>query len=548
LGPRQGEPHKASRRPALGVAVAADRAALSSLVFVPGTDFAGYVIEEMVARGGMGAVYRATDPALDRTVALKVIAPEHTEDAAAVARFTAEAKLAAAIDHPNLVTIYRAGEWKGVLFLAMQLIPGTDLRTYLRLHRAPHVSWIERIVGQVASALDAAHSSGLVHRDVKPANILLGVPEGDERAYLTDFGITKRLDASTAALTRTNQWVGTPDYAASEQIRGANVDARTDVYSLGCVVHEMLTGHRPYEKESPVATLWAHLSDPPPAPCAHRPDLLPIFDAVVARATAKEPGNRFPTAGALAEGLAKAVGLQVLSEGQSRAPETKAAGNTTAIAESSTAPADVATAGAALVGTPIDPTREEIPEALVAEPSPPEPPASSHPATHPSADRPTSRRTVIAVAGALLVAAVVVGAVLALGNSSTSPGPQARNHATSPSLAQQVRSLNGIVQLFITGKRLSHVEHQYAAAAENRTAVLRRLDAFSAPPPLVAATRTFRAMTADSLLFNQLMAQGHVAASKKPDNAHNALRPLFLDEFNPYAQRYLGHRYAVSDL
>jgi serine/threonine protein kinase len=529
--------------------VAADRAALSSPVLAPGTDFAGYRIEEMVARGGMGVVYRATDPALDRAVALKVIAPEHTEDAAALSRFTAEAKLAAAIDHPNLVTIYRAGEWEGVLFLAMQFVPGTDLRAFLRGHHSPGLRWIERTVGQVASALDAAHAHGLVHRDVKPANILLSGPEGEEHAYLTDFGITKRLGASSVALTRTNQWVGTADYAAPEQIRGRDVDPRTDVYSLGCVLHEMLTGHVPYEKESPIAILWAHVSDPTPAPCAHRPDLLPVFDVVVAHATAKEPGDRCPTAGALAEALSKAVGLQLLSDRQSDARGATVAGETTAIAESPSSPVDAATAVAAPVQSPADPPWGDGPETLVAKPSPPEPPASTRkPATHPAAGHGTSRRTVIAGAGAVLVIAAIVAAVLALASSPGSGGHHARNAATAPPLGQQVATLDGIVQLFIAGKHFSHVEHNYTAAANNRTVVLQRLDAFHAPPPLAAATRTLRAMTADSLLFNRLMAQGDLARARAPDNAHNALRSLFVAEFNPYAQRYLKRAYTVSDL
>jgi serine/threonine-protein kinase len=497
----------------------------------------------------MGVVYRATDLPLDRTVALKVIAPEYIEDAATVARFTAEAKLAAAIDHPNLVTIYRAGEWEGVLFLAMQFVPGTDLRTYLRGHHSPGLPWIERTVRQVASALDAAHAHGLVHRDVKPANILLSGPEGGEHAYLTDFGITKRLGASSTALTRTNQWVGTADYAAPEQIRGREVDPRTDVYSLGCVVHEMLTGRLPYEKESPIAILWAHVSDPPPAPCAHRPDLLPVFDVVVARATAKEPGDRFPTAGALAEELSKAVGLQRLSDRQSDARGITVAGDTTAIAESPTSPVDAATAATTPAQAPADRPREEGTETLLAKPSRPEPPASRRqPATHPVAGRGSSRRTVIAGAGAVLVVAAIVAGVLAIANSPGSGGHHAGNAPTAAALGQQVARLDGIVQLFIAGKYFSQVEHNYTAAADNRTAVLQRLDAFHAPPPLAAAARTLRAMTADALLFNRLMAQGDVARARAPDNAHNALRKLFVAEFNRYARRYLKRAYTVNDL
>lgn len=528
--------------------MAAEWSALSSPVLVPGTDFAGYVIEEMLARGGMGVVYRAKDSALDRTVALKVIAPEHSENAAAVARFKSEAKLAAAIDHPNLVTIYRAGEWEGVLFLAMQFVPGTDLRALLRAHGPPDLRWVDRIVGQVASALDAAHASGLVHRDVKPANILLSEPQGDEHAYLTDFGITKRLGASTAALTRTNQWVGTVDYAAPEQIGGLDVDARTDAYSLGCVVHEMLTGHPPYEKENAIATLWAHVSDPPPAPCADRSDLLPVFDVVIARATAKEPSDRFPTAGALAEALGDAVGLQLLSERQSRAPATTAAGDVPAISESATSPVDDGTAAAGLVQAPAPRLPEVTTESLVTQSRPEPPTTTRHSAAGPSPSRGASRRRiVIAGVAAVLGVAAIIGVVLALTKSSPSPGRQARHPATVASLAQKVRTLDGIVQLFIAGKHLSHVEHQYTAAAENRTVVLQRLDALHAPPQLRSSVATLRQMTMYSLAFNRDMASGDTSAARAPDNAHNAVRPRFVSEFNPYAQRYLGRTYTIND-
>ena len=498
----------------------------------------------------MGMVYRATDSALERTVALKVIAPEHIEDAAAAARFTSEAKLAAAVDHPHLVTIYRAGEWEGVLFLAMQFVPGTDLWAYLRVHRSLGVSWIERVVGQVATALDAAHSHGLVHRDVKPANILLSGREGDEHVYLADFGITKRLGASTAALTRSDQWVGTTDYAAPEQFRGLVVDARTDVYSLGCVVHEMLTGRPPYERESPIATMWAHLSDPPPSPCACRAGLLPVFDSVVARATAKAPADRFPTAGALAEALNKAVGLQLLREQRNDAQRTAAPADASGITEWATSPADAATATSGLAEAPVNPPQRHRVGPLVPEPSSPKPPGASGPQRTDSSARRRipRRRTVIAAAGALLVAAGVIAGVLATGNSPAPDHRQARNGATTPSLKQQVGTLNGIVQLFIAGKRLSHAQQRYTAAAHNRAVVLERLDAFHATPQLRAATRTFRAMTADSLLFNQLMAKGETPRARAPDHAHNQLRSRFVTEFNPYAHRYLGRTYTVSDL
>jgi protein kinase-like protein len=274
----------------------------------PGATFAGYRIEALLDRGGMGVVYRATDPDLDREVALKIIAPEHTQNPVAVARFKAEARLAASLEHPNIVPVHRGGEHDGVLYLAMRLVPGTNLRQII--DRGPlDLARVARIISEIGDAIDTAHAAGLVHRDIKPANILLSGQGHSEHAYLADFGLTKRL-GSAGDLTRTGGWVGTPDYVAPEQIQGHSVDGRADIYSLGCVVYEMLTGHVAYPKDSHMAKLWAHVTDPPPLPRRDRPDLVESFDAVVAHATAKEPNDRFKTAGELAGALRSAVGEQ----------------------------------------------------------------------------------------------------------------------------------------------------------------------------------------------------------------------------------------------
>ena len=274
----------------------------------PGETFAGYRIEGVLDRGGMGVLYKAIDPALDRPVALKIIAPEHTQNETAVARFKAEARLAASLEHQNIVPIHRAGEEGGVLYLAMRYVPGTNLRRVIdrgpmELHR------VGRIIAEIADALDAAHAKGLVHRDVKPANILV-TGEGDhEHVYLADFGLTKRV-GSAGDLTRVGAWVGTPDYVAPEQIQGHKVDRRADVYSLGCVLYEMLTGSVAYPKDSDMAKLWAHVTDPPPMPRVVRPDLVEDFDDVVARATAKDPEERFATAGEVATAVNAAIVAQ----------------------------------------------------------------------------------------------------------------------------------------------------------------------------------------------------------------------------------------------
>src|SRR3954451_4994512 len=231
----------------------------------PGSVFAGHRIEAVAGRGGMGVVYRATQLALDRTVALKVIAPGLLEDQNVRSRFVRESKVATSIDHPNVITVYYAGDENGIAYIAMRYVPGDDVRSLVRREGRLAHAGAARIVAQLASALDEAHAAGLVHRDIKPANVLLTV---EDHVYLTDFGLTKHA-LSVAGSTKPGHWVGTLDYVAPEQIRGERIDARADVYALGCLLFFALTGVVPFERDGDEAKLWAHLNDPPPKPSEH---------------------------------------------------------------------------------------------------------------------------------------------------------------------------------------------------------------------------------------------------------------------------------------
>jgi serine/threonine-protein kinase len=263
-----------------------------------GEYFAGYLIEAVAGRGGMGVVYRARDEQLDRSVALKLIDPGFARDLSFRERFKRESRLTAQIEHPNVVPVYRAGEEGQQLYIAMRYVDGIDLATSLAERGRLHPRDAARLVAQVARALDAAHARGLVHRDVKPGNVLLSGPRGEERAYLTDFGLSVEGSAQ-GAMTRTGQWVGTLAYVAPEQIRGARVDARSDVYALGGVLHHCLTGSVPFPADHELDALSAHLSRRPPRPSEMVPGLATALDRVVGRAMSKAPADRFPSAGDL---------------------------------------------------------------------------------------------------------------------------------------------------------------------------------------------------------------------------------------------------------
>jgi serine/threonine-protein kinase len=280
-----------------------------------GTVLAGYRLERLLGRGGMGTVWLATQEALERKVALKLLAPEISADPKFRARFLSESRLAASIDHPNIVPVFEAGEADGELFLAMRYVEGTDLDSLIAAEGAMAPGRVVGLLTGIADALDEAHARGLVHRDVKPSNILVAPGQRGEHAYLSDFGLTKRLGSSDA-LTRTGQVIGSVGYLAPEAIEGGSVDHRADIYSLGCVLYAALSGHPPYERDTDLAVLWAHVKADPPTLAPERPELA-VLDAVIARALAKDPEARFASAGEMLDAAAAAAGVAVKHAGAS---------------------------------------------------------------------------------------------------------------------------------------------------------------------------------------------------------------------------------------
>jgi serine/threonine protein kinase len=274
-----------------------------------GSTFGGYRIERTLGHGGMGIVYLATELRLDRQVALKVIRAELASDESFRARFRSEWRTAASVEHPRVVTVFGAGEGDGLLYVAMRFVRGSDLGRLISADGAlaPEDSAI--LIAQVGEGLDAVHTAGLVHRDVKPANVIIG--EGTEHdAYLTDFGLAKAM-AATTGLTTTGQVIGTVDYMAPEQIEGRRVDARTDVYALGCVLFWAVTGRVPFAERESSAKMWAHLNEAPPSTDGNR---AAVLDPVISRAMAKDPADRYPSAGDLGRAALAATRGEAVTE------------------------------------------------------------------------------------------------------------------------------------------------------------------------------------------------------------------------------------------
>jgi len=285
-----------------------------------GDEFAGYRLRAVVGRGGMSVVYQAENPRLGSVVALKVLAPEIATDDVFRARFLEESRIAASLNHPNVIPIYDMGPCDDLLYIAMRYVAGTDLRAMLKKHSPLPPGDAIFLTGQAARALDAAHRKGLVHRDVKPGNLLIehGQDGDPDHVYLSDFGITKYM-LSRSGLTKTGEFLGTIDYVAPEQIQETPVDGRADEYSLGCVLYECLTGRVPFPKERDAAIIWAHVEEMPPPPSTLQPELPPAIDDVFARVLAKKPEDRYASCREFVDEARASLGVAATQTGTSSA-------------------------------------------------------------------------------------------------------------------------------------------------------------------------------------------------------------------------------------
>jgi serine/threonine-protein kinase len=381
----------------------------------------------------MGVVYRAEQVRPRRRVALKVLAPHLAGDAGFRERFEFEVETAAAIEHPNIIPLYHAGEADGVLYLAMRFVEGTDLGSLIAERGRLEPGRALAVVGQIAAALDVAHAQGLVHRDVKPANILVArgsVPALVEHAYLTDFGIAKQT-SDPIGRTRTGLFVGTVPYAAPEQIDGKRLDGRADQYALACVLVECLTGSTPFARESEVRVMFAHLHEPPPSVHGRCPELPVALDAVIARALAKSAEDRYPSCSEFVRAARQALEAGGPATGTAAAAGAAAATTVAAGAEAAVDPSATAVAtGPAVAATPAAPLRREAVEVTApAPPRGPTPPVT--PVGAPSRERRWRRRPLILAVLAALVVGGAVGGVIA----ATSGGDAASEAAPPPAPA-----------------------------------------------------------------------------------------------------------------
>jgi serine/threonine-protein kinase len=385
-----------------------------------GTQFAGYRITDVIGRGGMSIVYAAEHIQLGRRIALKLMAPHLGGDESFRERFIRESQIAASLDHPNVVPIYDAGESDGFLYIAMRYVEGIDLRTLLKRQGALGLGQSLFLLEQVAGALDAAHEHGLVHRDIKPANILVAQPS--ERVYLTDFGVAKAM--SSPGLTKTGFFVGTFEYAAPEQLEGRPIDGRTDLYALGCVVYEALSGEAPFKAATEASIIHAHLTEPPPKLTAKRPDLPTALNPVIARAMAKVKEDRFDTCADLMNAVRRAaLDTSVVPATELARPVTAPS---SAMDETTLAPPEPSTpVPAPVTAAPVTPPPAEPPAPTTAPPAQPREPRT--------VTLRTGHLVGIAAAALALLAIVVAGfLLLAGGDDDPSASPTATGAAPPP--------------------------------------------------------------------------------------------------------------------
>jgi predicted Ser/Thr protein kinase len=380
-----------------------------------GSVIGGYRVEELISRGGMGVVYRVTNVALGLIYALKILAPELAEDEGFRERFKRETRIAASISHPNVVPIHYAGVQDGLLFFVMDFISGTDLCEVLHRSGRLEPSRAVELLTQLASALDAAHARGLVHRDVKPANVLITVKHGEEHAYLTDFGVAKRFD-TVAGLTAHGAVLGTVDYMSPEQITGTHTDAHTDIYALGCVFFEMLTGKVPYDRKNSVAKLFAHVHEPPPRIEEAMADLYPAFGSVLDKAMAKQPADRYASAGDFARDATEALhGMRY-----SGPPTSVATGEATPLKLGAAAATVAPAAPQALADAADAAPAPAAPQGLAAAPAPQHDAGRADSGAHAPRPGRSLRRYRWAAPALLLLAGGAVAGLLALSSAGSS--------------------------------------------------------------------------------------------------------------------------------
>jgi serine/threonine-protein kinase len=526
-----------------------------------GEVFAGHRIDGMLGRGGMGVVYQATDLRLNRMAALKVITPALSADEDFRRRFQRESQLAASVRQPNVVTIFQAGEADGLLFVTMELIHGMDLRALIKQRGRLDLTTASAIVTQIAAALDAAHAAGLVHRDVKPGNVLIA-QGASLHVYLTDFGLTKRT-SSQSGITKTGLFVGTIDYAAPEQIKGWPVDARADVYALGCMLFEMVAGQPPFRRENEYATMYAHASEPPPPLSSAAAGVPPALNAVVARALAKEPDARQPSAGDLGRAVASAIAGQALAEPERTVAIGRAAPGAPPPPETpSQVPTVAAPAGyapTAPAAPPVTPQPHPAygygmdPQHVAPPPGPP---------SYPTSVLPPSRNpwiVVAIVAAVLLVAGGVAAALLLKGDDSprttqvsqppvSTPPADTGNANRDAALRKGVGEIAAVLDLSQEGRTLT-IDRDYTGAIKNRQKVLDTLDGLTLPPQLRRQRALLRAAVQASLDADRALAACETCAGTQIANLRaTRLKQRFVRAFNPLATRYLQRSFDSNSL